>query len=612
MGVGGFLLRRGLRYEQPRPEHSLLALALGYLVFSYLVLACGLLGWLTKPGIGLAMVGLLAIGIPDLVSLLRRAVRATRSASLGSWTTGRLQTVLTALLAAHVVLNVAGALAPPTEADSLAYHLATPKRWLASGRIEPFFDDAVSFLVGSFETFFTPALLFGNDRGPALLHLAFGLLVLVIIGGVWRQMGHGGGVLPWCVLYCVPLITFCSTVPKNDLALAFFATLSATLTWSAVRGRDVRDFVAAGVAAGIAFSIKATGLLITPVLTVVAAGWMVGEGEKGARVLGRISIFTGVALVTSAPWYVKNWVFAGNPLFPLLYDHLGGWNYHPAYDQHLMNVLHGAYGTGRGILDFLASPWNLTNRIGLFGGMSGIVGSVFLTFTPVALWRVWRVKGQELFLFLFSAGFYVLWFFLLEHQSRFLLPVLPSMALVVAAGMKEIQQRLEIARWIVPILLVCNMSLSLGLSALYNGQAVRVITGIQDEDAYLRGRVFYYGDLQWMNEHLDAESRILAHVRHGYYLDVPYAKDALHSLFEITDGTTPENLAAQLQDAGFTHYFRTPYRLASEPHSAALLESILEDEGVLVYENPKSLQGYRNPFRTPEEVHTELWKLPSE
>jgi len=84
-----------------------------------------------------------------------------------------------------------------------------------------------------------------------------------------------------------------------------------------------RELVPAGLALGLAFGTKWYG--VSAVL-VILAGWM------GARILGRQPLRTvlgqgaavgGLVLAAGGVWLLRNWVQAGNPLFPLRPSILG-------------------------------------------------------------------------------------------------------------------------------------------------------------------------------------------------------------------------------------------------------------------------------------------------
>jgi hypothetical protein len=316
-----------------------------------------------------------------------------------------------------------------------------------------------------------------------------------------------------------------------------------------------------------------------------------------------------VALLVAAPGYVTNALFRGNPFFPLFYDTLGGRAYDPVYAHDLTETLRHAYGVGRGFVDLLAAPWNVTLRVEHFGGVSGVLGCVYLTFLPAAVVRAWRRRGREGFGMAFCGLYALAWFFLFEQQNRFLLPILPALSVTVAGGMAEVQHWLGRAGVLVTGVLLANVGASLAASVLYNAPAAAVVAGRTSERDYLRTRTFYYDDLEWMNRNLPGDSRVLAHVRQTYYLHVPFAKDFPLALFGADDVRTAEALGAALRARGFTHYFRTPYALSTDERTPALMDAVLRRHGRLVRVNEASLQGYRNPFRPPEKVRTEVWAL---
>ena len=91
------------------------------------------------------------------------------------------------------------------------------------------------------------------------------------------------------------------------------------------------------------------------------------------------------------------------------------------------------YGTGRGLIDLFITPWNIfVSPMHFFDGM--IFGGPFLlAFAPLLILDIKNVRRWSAALTV--AGCYFLgWFYLLDGQVRFLLPIIPVLAAMAAVG----------------------------------------------------------------------------------------------------------------------------------------------------------------------------------
>jgi hypothetical protein len=80
------------------------------------------------------------------------------------------------------------------------------------------------------------------------------------------------------------------------------------------------------------------------------------------RMIQNLAVFGGIALVVGSPWYLKNWLWTGNPVYPLYF---GGPAWPTERVRLLMSFLN-SFGTGHRVLDYLLLPWIYMHRISVF------------------------------------------------------------------------------------------------------------------------------------------------------------------------------------------------------------------------------------------------------
>ena len=273
-----------------------------------------------------------------------------------------------------------------------------------------------------------------------------------------------------------------------------------------------------------------------------------------------------------APFYVKNWVLTGNPLYPFFYRLFGGvgWDADQAriYDLFLQNL-----GMGRGWLDYLLLPWNLSFHARMHSPQfDGVMGPMFLLLLPflAGIRKVpWAVK-----VLLVYAGATFLFWAASAQQIRYLIPVFPPLAVVVGYVMGRFRDRKPVF-----VLLVCLF----GVGLCVNGYSIageylkikphRYVLGKEDRDAFLSRIIPSYPMFRYINAQLPVDANIFfIYMRNlGFLCDRAYYSDSIlesHTVQKILSRSgTVEKLHRFMRKGEFTHVlFDTKYVLG--PKSA--------------------------------------------
>src|SRR5262249_34056144 len=160
-----------------------------------------------------------------------------------------------------------------------------------------------------------------------------------------------------------------------------------------------------------AIGIKYHGLLFLPLFALLAAVFSPGPARRRAIAAGAFLAMTAVAL----PWYLRNWIVAGNPLYPFAAGIFGG-KYLAAASRYDLNQSLGVRGRP-GIWRPPSSPLEfLLHTNGYERGYS-FTPALFLP-PPVALvlgGRKARLIGIGLLAYL------VVWWESLHQVTRYLL-----------------------------------------------------------------------------------------------------------------------------------------------------------------------------------------------
>jgi hypothetical protein len=286
--------------------------ALGLGLTSTAIFASGLAGRLSL-GIGLALAAAALAGLPEAGRLVKPAMtRWPRPGGPPLWTAILLAPMSFCLF--HALVNAA---APPVGWDALAYHLAIPRLYLDADAVR-----GLPWLMHShwphlMETLYAVPLALGRENGAALIHalICAGLVTTVFLAG----KEEGGPVAGWsaaALLAAQPVFLEVASEPHSDGALSFFHLLACLALWRWSKTDERGLLAAAGICSGLAAACKLTGLALGASLV----GWLLLDARRRAGAAGFISW----AALPVAPWYLKTWAIAGNPVWPFFSSVLGG------------------------------------------------------------------------------------------------------------------------------------------------------------------------------------------------------------------------------------------------------------------------------------------------
>lgn len=234
---------------------------------------------------------------------------------------------VTTCLALGYVLAISSIMSvqPVLANDPLTYHFPAAVQWLQTGRLALFetwfFNPANTYspLAGStFITWWMAPL--GSDVLARIVQQPPVFLAFFAMIRLARSMGVGAAVASvaaLAVVVCRPFARQCF-VEKDDLYVAAFF-LAAAAGLAKDRLRDPLGPWRIGVAVGMLLATKYTTLLALPVLALamdapLRAGWRYRQW----------GIALGVTLLLAGPWYLRNALLTGNPLYPVDLPGLSG------------------------------------------------------------------------------------------------------------------------------------------------------------------------------------------------------------------------------------------------------------------------------------------------
>ena len=469
---------------------------------------------------------------------------------------GRLLAQYSVLLAAAVAaVTIIYALAPAVESDELRYHLSAPAIWLREGRIQYLPHQAFSNFPMLTEMLYLLALSPAGvtDGGSAkLIHawcllLSAGLVGTLCIRSLRRDLRlKGAGA--WAAVSGAALVTIPSAAVLAgwgfiDLAvtayvLGFVYSVHRLLKhptggWAMIAG------LIAGGALGVKYSMVPLIGLLALTGAVLLAHRLKGDRSRALKLIGVCGL---TAVLAGAPWYLKNWVWTGNPVYPLAWGVFGGgeWSAAQAELYHAMAGGKGVHlalpGPLAPLAEWLLSPWFVTVRFEAFEhhllGATPLIMLVIVLAWLAAARR--RITGHGI-AWLASALVisWVVWF----ASYRSVRILLPTVALLLVLGGRGLAWWLRMGPLWAGRFAAGMLGLSMGYGAMLfvtvlglpavgpggpaKADALACSLGFMDREIYLKRNVPYYDAAQWLSGRMGrAEAVLLVGEHRTFHFDV--------------------------------------------------------------------------------------------
>jgi len=490
----------------------------------------------------------------------------------------RWQLAIAALCIPAIGGSLVSALAPAVAGDALCYHLELPKLFLSHGRIEflPLHENSTFPLLA--ETWYLWALALDSAVAAQLIHCLLGLLLAAAAVLLARPLiGHGWAWLAGVVVLTVPGVTNQMTAPLNDVAVAAFATL-ALVAWQnapllvekpqqkrafhespltpalSPEGRgssEIRLYIVAGLMAGAALSIKYVAIMFAAAAAAVWCGGLLrGNAARELRsVRGILAAARGpvicllVAILVCGIWYARAAYHRGNPVYPF-FSSLVGADGPPTVRESKTPLRWSAFDVG-------AAPWQVTMSPERFGGRGHQLGGLFLMLLPACLFLRRRGLGPLLTL---AAVYAVLWYSL-RQNVRFLLPIVPILAVAAAAVLAELRSWPTGPRVLAISSCAAVMALGAVIPLHRARQHVAVAIGLETREEFLLRHEPTYRAACFANAHLPHHAKILSQEHRAYYFDRALTRENAfrRATNYAAQSAVVDSMVSKLHAAGFTH-----------------------------------------------------------
>jgi hypothetical protein len=469
--------------------------------------------------------------------------------------------------------------------DTLAYHLAVPKLWMLAGRMHYISFIHHSNFPGIVDDLYVWGLGWGGESGAKAFSWMFGLFGAIAIFGFARSR-YSAKAAWWALLAYVgiPLVGWECGTAYIDVSNGLFVGLAILFGAAFVDEPTQSKFAwLTGIFMGFAAASKYTGLQTILAVTVVGSLFLIFARKKDvAEIPGRVKAFPAIAailaLLICSPWYLKNVVNTGNPVYPFFYSVFHGKNWDTFSDK-IYRHQQQTFGAGRPYevpgQDYVAQPLQVSRigaavlglayQPGRYTDPEPTQGGGFpfesIGVIPIAGLLVWLLSGKSRRFesaCAASIGISLAMWFVLSEQSRYILGLFFP-ACVLAGG--------AVATLRVGTLLAGASVVQLIASAVVYtrypypssrfAEKLKVVIGGQTPDEYRHRFISFFDPAQELNSAVKNGRVALYDEVFGFLLDVPYfwANPGHSTEMGYEQMTNESELMASFRRLGITYVY---------------------------------------------------------
>lgn len=459
-----------------------------------------------------------------------------------------------------LIIDLFYALFPPTFYDSMSYHLAVPNYYILKGGMVPWLDNFYSNLPLNGEMVYLFSLSGGSVLLPRLITFISGLFILILLFSWSGEYVKGKyRILPLILFLSVPQVSFLFSSSKTDIMGMLFLIIGVrSLTNFLKSGKIKKTLFLSGIFLGLAIGTKYIFAFYVAIILIYI---FVSKNYTFKRKVFIMITLSAIILITLSPWFVKNIIFTGNPVYPYLNEVFDNNKWGPEQAGQLAEAVKGGK---KSISDYILYPF----RIFFFPykyGMTAVWGILLLLFLPF-LFMVKREKELIFFLIIAILSFALMIPF--GNVPRYFLASFLFLSIPLASGIERTGNKFQLVKRItLPVLLIMlisNLVLTAGLQEKFSF-GFRYMKGkvsgeFKGRDIYYLYGLPYYRGVQFINKTLkEGEKVAFVGEDRTFYLKKDFIANSFldkNMVLEILKNCDDlSGFLKKLQKKGITHIF---------------------------------------------------------
>ena len=561
----------------------------GLVIFVLIGLAA--IGALYQAGILLVILVLAGVVYADIKSLCLRGYEMLLA--LHKRTFVFPESFFIVLLCIATCITFFAAATPPFFFDALTYHLAVPQKYLHAHGFQYIPHHYYSNFPANIGMLFLVGLSFSGGMLAHLLSWLYApMTVLAVYAFTKARWGKSVAVTAAVVVLFVPGILIASILTSVDNGVMFYAFLSfwAFLSWCSTRQKSW--FILTGIFCGLAIGSKYTAIAVTflALELLLFLHEYVFEKRPLLSALWKLVLFGLIVLAITSPWFIKNGIYTGNPLYPFFNSFFGVQGSKSlGYSQIVSRKIPESKDwLERIIFYYLAAPWTAAMKI---TGAAGISGILFLLGFPL-LFGLKKMERTIQYLLIASGISFLVWILFLPRVLRYVFPVFPLFSIVLAYTLWHLSTSHSIRK-----ILLSGLSIILlyHLGLFFRECSIQSLTYLfphpSKKEFLIDHGVNSYPALEYINTETPLDSKILfiGEMR-GFYCEREYELQVVRGDEDIflqqliLQTTTVEEVLQELQHQRFSHL------LVNMTEMQRIARSFLNRDSFFSLQDPKKQQ----------------------
>lgn len=487
----------------------LFEVVMGFGVVALLVYLLGLLGFLFK-GIFWLVV---TIGVGSRVYFLifeKRNGTTYKTMSKTKPTRYNIfEIILSFVFIYTAAINFLGATVPETFFDSQFYLLGLPNQWRLQNKIS--FNPYIfaSLYPFNINMLYLMALVLNNDITAKILHWSFGIVSCVLVYSfLKRYFSKTMALIAVVIFYTVPTVMAVSWKTAIELGITMFEIAMVLCMMEYFIKKEKFWLILSGIFAGFALGSKYLVLLEFFSISISFFVFkLVLEKERFLSSLKSFLYFLIPALIVASPWYIRNLILTGNPVFPFFAHKVGF-----IKPRVVGNIFADPPFPKFSFKNYFLFLWPLT--LGQLQQES-YPGGVFLVFFPL-LFMFKNVDRRIKFLSIYVLFCILLWSTIGRFYLRYFIPVLSIVAIIYGYFLSEnnFSKFIKTVIYFLLIFIICsNINFAMRILQITQTPAQFVFTDMSIKEYLSTQRPSYpcpyYQVVDWINKNLPKDSTIL-------------------------------------------------------------------------------------------------------
>ncbi len=423
------------------------------------------------------------------------------------------------------------------------------------------------------EMIYTFAESLGSGTAAKLINYSFAVILLFTIPGLLEEhIPRKGTYVSVLVFFTMPVVLNTGSWALVDLPLTFYFLLTCLFIYRFLETEHFRYLLVASIFGGFCAGIKYSALLF---LVSLIVGWLYTAGKDffSKSNLKALLLFTVILFIVGSPWYVKNLINFGNPVYPLNLSGSGDLLYNKTGDFDLRNSF-------KRIFNYAVGE-NHTDEV---------IGFLVLIFFPLIIF-IERSKFEN-FLAATSICSVFLTVVIFSPAVRVILPVLVLISVLSGTAIEKIGREHLIFRATIVFVIVLYIAsmIPFYLSPGEIFEPASVVLGKESKKEYLSRIFTEYDVIKYADENLEDPKVIFLGCHATYYAGFDYISSAPVDpppiQKELESGKNGPRLLNQLLNGGFTHIILDKRDLKEF--------SSMENSDKLLYVLNRSIPVFRN------------------